>query len=1258
MSAEMTALIPKFKRLLTRYADSYGLPDHVEQLCEDGLGKGTTPAFLWWAFREGHFDLGATEPLWQKALAHDDTSVYDADDLVRWIQGVNAAFPNGVKPDGSELFFSDAIPGELFQMTYAFEYRREDDAFNATMKRRWADLPDPWRIAVGWHLARHSQSKADRLQLSDLPRPLALSAARVVVQQAASLDEHLPADELGPLLVEAGLSPEVVSLKAPQIVGELAPYTDVASTLALLSKCEENWYAWPGIEKLDVLPDEALPQIQQAFAALPIAARGYNEPAPAFLHAFLWLRHCKRQGVTPDAALDDQLVALFTHYELTWSGGGEAEHRAKIRDHLSIVPEPRLSAALLAPPELPWTYITASTAPATLEAITDQLRTLPGRPDYHVQQLIERLMGTEYEKHTNSLLRPITGALVDHFVEALSDDGTSTQGQLVMAHLLSLMRADEQLDAAAIPGLAAALNSKSKPVRELAEQALSQGAPAAALPHVIPQLSAKRKDTRLAAAYVLAALPATAEGHAAAVERLKKEKAAAVSALLERVLPPAEAPEGDSAELLAALEESEGARWREFEHLGAELVAVYVQYLAQQHRDDTLSFYGDQHEHWLEIFAALQGDPEIRQQALALTPCYGYYYDDYLTALDEAAEGLEAEIIPWALTSDLKRPPIFGQGRLKLGLDNLVGWAAERDAPRFMPLLIGALKDTRRKVLDKAIPALKAHPELALPLLHEVILKGDAAALHAAQILGSLADPSSLAPLQKAHAAHPTAKAITEALALVQAASVDLDALDDDQLDAALAALQAPAIPKALDLAALPPIKWRSGQTVSEAATAWLVGTVAMETVDRASGPLQQAARRLDLTCTEPFIQGLLAQWDTPLSGWPLFARAIFGGPDQVAAIAAKLDELASSQRTHWGSEGVEALVRNGSDAAIRSLDAAHRKTRRDALRWRSAAGLSKLAQARGVTVEDLVDAAMSPCGFDLNGQQIVDYGSRRFILQLDEDLNIGIVNEETGKTVKSLPAARAADDADKVRQGKAHLSAVRKEMKQIQKVQPRRLESALASDRRWPLADWRKRFVDHPLMRPMAQRLVWEILDASGAVVAQIRVAPPTAEGEVALDLAGAPVALPEGGAVRLLHPIHLTAEQREAWREALWAAHVRPLFTQLEREVYRPEDVPEDLFTQLPRLTAGALMRGLTPLGYERGPREDAGCINVSYRSLGEYDVTLSHDGYIPDWPEAEIEVQGVTVRTGGEPVEWRALPPLIFSEIARDLYTLTQA
>ncbi|MFC9971075.1 DUF4132 domain-containing protein [Spirillospora sp. NPDC127200] len=150
-----------------------------------------------------------------------------------------------------------------------------------------------------------------------------------------------------------------------------------------------------------------------------------------------------------------------------------------------------------------------------------------------------------------------------------------------------------------------------------------------------------------------------------------------------------------------------------------------------------------------------------------------------------------------------------------------------------------------------------------------------------------------------------------------------------------------------------------------------------------------------------------------------------------------------------------------------------------------------------------------------------------------------------------------------------------------------RRLEQAMATGRRWPLAEFRDLLVGHPLVGHVVRRLVWLAEDEGTA--ASFRVA----EDGTFADAADDTLVLRGAAHVRVAHPALLDDEIKR-WPELFADYEILQPFEQLARPVHA--------FTEQER-AAGRLTRfegrtvqlgevlGLVGHGWELGPPMEAG-------------------------------------------------------------------
>jgi len=281
---------------------------------------------------------------------------------------------------------------------------------------------------------------------------------------------------------------------------------------------------------------------------------------------------------------------------------------------------------------------------------------------------------------------------------------------------------------------------------------------------------------------------------------------------------------------------------------------------------------------------------------------------------------------------------------------------------------------------------------------------------------------------------------------------------------------------------------------------------------------------------------------------------------------------------------------------------------------------LEQVAAARGLSFKDLLDELVPDLGVGPDGLAL-DLGPYHYRVRILPDLELEVVNEK-GKAFRSLPKMRTGEDPDKRGVAENAFKILRKNLKPIAKQQGKRLAVAMISAKTWGLARWRRLFVLHPILNPLAQGLIWVLEDGpSGAV----RFRP--AEERSLIDLEDNTLELPEEGRVRLVHPVELSEEERAAWKGHLADYEVRAPFEQLDAPALRLTDEERGL-TDLVRhrghvFPYGKLRQFADKWGYGKGSTEDGGYFYDHTLDLdGRYRVLLVHTR-APAWFEAEYEV-----------------------------------
>jgi hypothetical protein len=317
-------------------------------------------------------------------------------------------------------------------------------------------------------------------------------------------------------------------------------------------------------------------------------------------------------------------------------------------------------------------------------------------------------------------------------------------------------------------------------------------------------------------------------------------------------------------------------------------------------------------------------------------------------------------------------------------------------------------------------------------------------------------------------------------------------------------------------------------------------------------------------------------------------------------ALACRADPVWAAGRVRWflkkhGRRSnqamalLEALAGTGAPAALQVVIAASTRLKQKSTQARAAEIAQRYADDRGWSVDELADRTVPSAGFDDDGELDLACGedAKPYVARLDAALAIHLFNPD-GKVVKALPAG----DDDNTKEAKKAFTAAKKELAQVIELQATRLFEAMCVERQWPVADWRLAFHQHPVMRRLIERLVWQGLDAVGQPLGLFR---PTQEGDFT-DATDNDVAIDDFAAVRLAHGALVDAETCAAWTQHLKDYEVKPFLAQFDtlRAPLTPELAEAEAITDRQGWAADSrTFRGAAERrGYQRVMRDSGGC------------------------------------------------------------------
>lgn len=468
-----------------------------------------------------------------------------------------------------------------------------------------------------------------------------------------------------------------------------------------------------------------------------------------------------------------------------------------------------------------------------------------------------------------------------------------------------------------------------------------------------------------------------------------------------------------------------------------------------------------------------------------------------------------------------------------------------------------------------------------------------------------------------------------------------------------------PALPKNLPLQALPRLMLKAGGAIPLELLPEYLTILMLSKADAPYAGLAVLQEHVTADSLARLGQALFKWWqdnDTaPKDRWMFEIQGLVGNDETARQLNLALRQWRAGLNRVRAYDALSMLVQIGSDVALMYLYLLHQQTRFNDIHERAGAMMISLAEERNLSAEQLADRTVPDLGLDAQGGLLLDFGPRQFVVNFDESL-LPYVKDADGKRLKDLPKPGAKDDEALAGAAFAQYKDLKKQAKSVASVQVKRLEAAMTARRRWASDEFLEFFVQHPLLRHLAQRLIWGVYDSQDTLLAACRI------GE---DLSLANVEdenydLPATARIGIAHVLELPAELAAGFGHLLADYRIIQPFPQLTRETYvlRPEDASRN---ELPewqgrKVTTGSLL-GLEQRGWNRVVG-DGGMVDSFVKQLGpDSTVYLAvEEGWFVAGEHDVKEVQEISrVAMSDAESNWQSLDAVTFSEMQRDLHLM---
>jgi hypothetical protein len=346
------------------------------------------------------------------------------------------------------------------------------------------------------------------------------------------------------------------------------------------------------------------------------------------------------------------------------------------------------------------------------------------------------------------------------------------------------------------------------------------------------------------------------------------------------------------------------------------------------------------------------------------------------------------------------------------------------------------------------------------------------------------------------------------------------------------------------------------------------------------------------------------------------------------------------------------------------------------------ASALDHAARQSGMTAEEIEELSVPTYGLASVGLRRDEFEEACSELRVDgsEVKQIWIRND--GKHLAAAPKAIKEEHPEELKE----IARTLKDIRRMLPAQRERIDNLFLLRKRWSYQSWRTRYLDHPLVGTITRRLIWKFSrDDQGASAIWF-------DGQM-VGRDGKPVSwLDDSTMVELWHPIQTESDLVLEWRQWLIDHEIRQPFKQAYREIYLLTDAERSTGVYSNRYAAHILRQHqfnslCATKGWKNSLRlmvddtyPPATKLLPSWGLRAEYWVEGIGDQYGTDTNETgtflylttdqvrfyRMEAVENRAHAGGggysaqrwngmgsaEPLALEEIPPLVFSEIMRDV------
>lgn len=333
---------------------------------------------------------------------------------------------------------------------------------------------------------------------------------------------------------------------------------------------------------------------------------------------------------------------------------------------------------------------------------------------------------------------------------------------------------------------------------------------------------------------------------------------------------------------------------------------------------------------------------------------------------------------------------------------------------------------------------------------------------------------------------------------------------------------------------------------------------------------------------------------------WQLLMPIMHGDYAVLKEIKKFIEELAANSRQKLAAYLIKSMGLRGTKETFVIIEQLLRKSKQKMVRTACEEAFEIAAEQLGISKGELGDQLVGDMGF-VNGYIPLDYGSQIIKLYVSKSLKFEIENENW-KIYKSLPQPLKDDNEEKVEAAKEKFKLLKKELRDMVKIQNNRLEDAFVEWRLWSREKWQKLFLENPIMNILGKSILWGIYKEEKLIKT-------FAFDTEIFDIDYEEVEINGKDEIGIVHPLELNEEDLEKWQAIFQENEITSLFGQLDREILEVEDeaLLEFFPKDYPRKSPSTFVERLRKKGWNIGSVRDAGSFDEIYKEIKALNIGI---------------------------------------------------